>query len=209
MESFRFGDQLTPGGYRIDEVTSALQKEIRRGNEWHALQWATELALAGYTNYVWKRLRIIASEDVGLGEPMMAVLIRMLYENWQRAEEGRPGRRAARQPVPHPRGPGPLPGAEEPAGRPRLRRRHGRPPAVPDPDYALDKHTKRGREMGRGIPHFYAEGAVVSPEAAVEDPYLERALEVDEQLEGRRRQGSSGISATATSPSSPSRSSAI
>ena len=76
MESFRFADQLTPGGYRVDEVTSALQKEIRRGREREALHWATELAVAGYTNYCWKRLRIIASEDVGLGEPMMAVLIR-------------------------------------------------------------------------------------------------------------------------------------
>ena len=61
------------------------------------------------------------------------------------------------------------------------------------PDYALDKHTRRGREMGRGIPHFYSEGAVVSPVAPVDDPYLERAIEIDEQAERRRRQGSSGI----------------
>ncbi len=38
MESCRFGKTITPGGYRVDEVTAALQKEIRRGNEWHALQ---------------------------------------------------------------------------------------------------------------------------------------------------------------------------
>ena len=90
--SFRFGDQITPGGYRIDEVTSAMQKEIRRGNEWHALQWATELARAGYTNYVWRRLRIIATEDVGLGEPMMAVLVRTAVRELERAAEGRQGR---------------------------------------------------------------------------------------------------------------------
>ena len=72
----RFGDLHTVGGHLVGEVTSALQKEIQRGHEREALHWATELALTGYTNYVWKRLRIIASEDVGLGEPMMAVLVR-------------------------------------------------------------------------------------------------------------------------------------
>jgi hypothetical protein len=42
-------------------VASALQKAIRRGNEREALFWASELDLAGYGGYVWKRLRIIAS----------------------------------------------------------------------------------------------------------------------------------------------------
>ena len=64
---FRFAEQITPGGYRCDECASALQKTIRRGEERDALHFATELALAGYGGYVWKRLRIIASEDVGLG----------------------------------------------------------------------------------------------------------------------------------------------
>jgi hypothetical protein len=78
----RFGELRTPSAYRNDEVASALQKSIRRGEEEQALFWASELDLAGYGNYVWKRLRIIASEDVGLAEPMMAVLVRTLYENW-------------------------------------------------------------------------------------------------------------------------------
>jgi len=29
------------------------------------------------------------------------------------------------------------------------------------PDYALDKHTKRGREMGRGDLHFWTEGCKI------------------------------------------------
>ena len=58
----RFGELHTPGGYRTDEATSSMQKELRRGREREALFWATELARAGYTNYVWKRLRIIATE---------------------------------------------------------------------------------------------------------------------------------------------------
>ena len=42
-------------------------------------------------------------------------------------------------------------------------------PAVDVPDYALDKHTARGREMGRGMSHFYDAGAVVQPAADVDD----------------------------------------
>ena len=63
-----FSQTITPGGYLMGEVASAMQKEIRRGHEREALFWATELDLAGYGDYVWKRLRIIASEDVGLAD---------------------------------------------------------------------------------------------------------------------------------------------
>lgn len=41
-----------------------------------------ELGLAGYGNYVWKRLRIISSEDVGLADSNVAVQVRALYQNW-------------------------------------------------------------------------------------------------------------------------------
>jgi hypothetical protein len=50
--------------------------------EEEALIWATELDLAGYGTYVWKRLRIIASEDMGLADPNVCVQVRPLYENW-------------------------------------------------------------------------------------------------------------------------------
>jgi hypothetical protein len=32
------------------------------------------------------------------------------------------------------------------------------------PDHALDMHTRRGQEMGRGIEHFLTDGARVEPE---------------------------------------------
>jgi cytoplasmic iron level regulating protein YaaA (DUF328/UPF0246 family) len=32
------------------------------------------------------------------------------------------------------------------------------------PDYAIDMHTKRGKEMGRDLKHFYDEASKVSPE---------------------------------------------
>lgn len=37
------GSPLTPNGYYLDEVISALQKEIRRGKEYEAVYWAVEL----------------------------------------------------------------------------------------------------------------------------------------------------------------------
>ena len=77
-----FGEMKTPGGYRNSEVTSALQKSIRRGLEEEALFWGSELDLAGYGAYAWKRLRIIASEDIGLADPGVCVQVRTLYENW-------------------------------------------------------------------------------------------------------------------------------
>jgi replication-associated recombination protein RarA len=184
----RFSEQSTPGGHTCGEATSAMQKEIRRGNDREALYWATELSLAGFGNYVWKRLRIIASEDVGLGEPMMAVLVRTLYENWQeqkKADRGDEGTATlflvhavlalARAPktriVDHAyvvvvQGP-----------RPRLE----------VPDYALDVHTTRGRKLKRGAGHFYDEGAPVWPEAEIDDPYRDEARAIDERLERKTK----------------------
>src|SRR4051794_25198672 len=78
----QFGDQVTPGGYAKGEVASALQKEIRRGNEREALFWASELELAGNGEYLWKRLKIIASEDVGLADSAATILVASLYRHW-------------------------------------------------------------------------------------------------------------------------------
>ena len=64
----QFGQLTTEGGYLNSECTSAMQKCIRRGLEEEALFWATELDFAGYGAYVWRRLQIIASEDIGLAD---------------------------------------------------------------------------------------------------------------------------------------------
>ena len=77
-----FAELTTPGGYRAGEVASAMQKCIRRGLANDALFWATELDLAGYPEYVWKRLKIIASEDVGLASNDAAPTISALYQSW-------------------------------------------------------------------------------------------------------------------------------
>src|SRR5271167_4664668 len=55
----------TQNGYDLSEVVSALQKEIRRGNEREAMFWAMEL-VPRYERYLWRRLLIIVHEDIGL-----------------------------------------------------------------------------------------------------------------------------------------------
>jgi replication-associated recombination protein RarA len=71
-----FAELRTPNGHACGEVTSALQKAIRRGDERAALYWMSELDLAGYGGYCWKRLRLIASEDCGLADSNVAVQVR-------------------------------------------------------------------------------------------------------------------------------------
>ena len=72
----------TISGHRLDEVSSAMQKSIRRGLLDDALYWATELDLSGYNEYVWKRLRVICCEDIGLANPQIAVQVNLLYQMW-------------------------------------------------------------------------------------------------------------------------------
>jgi len=157
-----FGQLKTPGGYLNSECTSALQKSIRRGLEEEALFWATELDLAGYGGYVWKRLRIIASEDIGLADPTICVQIRTLYENWleQRQNKENYGSserlffvhavllcvRAKKSRI---------------VDTATITMYDGERPTRNVPDFALDMHTIKGRKLGRGVDHFFDEGATI------------------------------------------------
>ena len=89
-----FAEVITPGGYKIGEVASAMQKCIRRGLADDALFWATELDLAGYGEYVFKRLQIIASEDVGLGDLYACIVVATLREAWRDQRKKKDARHA-------------------------------------------------------------------------------------------------------------------
>lgn len=57
------------------------------------------------------------------------------------------------------------------------------PPFLPQvPDYAIDKHTARGKKMGRGVAHFYTVGALVNNEPFA-DPWVQRARAWYEEIE--------------------------
>ena len=71
----------TPKGYDMLEVLSALQKEIRRGKEYEAVYWATELESFNH-KALWNRLRVIASEDVGLADPLASLIVDVLEKQY-------------------------------------------------------------------------------------------------------------------------------
>jgi replication-associated recombination protein RarA len=177
----------TPGGYLCGEVASALQKSIRRGHERESLFWATELDLAGYGNYVWKRPRIISSEDVGIAEPDLPAVLRALYENWKEA------RAKKDDPPSHHRVF--LVHAVVLLARARKSRMldhvlmvmyDGDRPHLEIPDYALDKHTARGRRMGRGLQHFFEEGARLENETTIPDLYADEGRDAHIRAEQPR-----------------------
>lgn len=163
----------TVGGYDFYEVLSALQKSIRRGFEADAVFWATELYLSGYENQAWDRFHVIASEDVGLAYPEMVADIQALHNDWKTRRRDGDGRLFFTQAV--------LLLVRAPKSRivdhalmvyfegPREKK--------PIPDYALDKHTSRGRRLGRGHSHFFAEGAVLNSKT-LDDPYEEEARKI-------------------------------
>jgi len=73
-------------GYKLDEVASALQKEIRRGDEEAAVYWA--LLLYGTAPfYAWKRVLVTAAEDIGLGDPDTVHKVCGLAQAWKIAKE--------------------------------------------------------------------------------------------------------------------------
>ena len=74
-------------GYAFDEVTSAMQKEIRRGDEEAAVYWAL-LLHAKSPQYCWKRVLVTAAEDIGLGDPEVVAQVYSLAAGWKVAKEG-------------------------------------------------------------------------------------------------------------------------
>ena len=152
----------TKNQYRCDEVVSALQKAIRRGDSDAAVYWAHELNISGFGAWAWKRLLIITSEDVGLAVPEAPAIVNGLYQISQvlLAHQEKP---TAGAKVQHPWLPllqaawylARCPKSRELADMATLFEiRAQRHQFLEVPDIALDMHTARGRAMGRGARHF-------------------------------------------------------
>lgn len=156
-----FAAKTTRGGYKLGDCISALQKEIRRSNEEAAMYWAIEIESIEPT-YLWNRLAVIASEDIGLASPQTLLLVDTLQRWYESAHKRKNGSRHLFL------GNAILAMCRCPKSRltddfvcatymDRERREI--------PDYAYDKHTYKGRAMGRDFDHFFEEGAKVEPEA--------------------------------------------
>jgi len=165
----------TQNGYPLLEVASALQKTIRRGDEEQAMYWALEL-VPRFEQYLWRRLVVIVNEDIGLANPALLSLVptqRAVYFEFR--EQGKDGtaRLALANAI--------LLMCRSPKSRlsdhfqcaVNQDRLHGQHREIPD--YALDKHTGRGRNLKRGVAHWLDEGCQLHPESDVADPYAARA----------------------------------
>lgn len=70
----------TPGGYLLDEVRSAIQKALRRGQEEEAAYWAMEMIEGKFWRYLLKTLQCVAVEDIGLADPLTIVITTAVKE---------------------------------------------------------------------------------------------------------------------------------
>ncbi|WP_210528195.1 AAA family ATPase [Rubellimicrobium arenae] len=149
-----------------DEVISGLQKSLRRSLVDTALLLAYEMFLtsAELEDKLWSRLVVIAVEDVGLGHPTLPILVETLFQ--QRLRYPRPlgdrflfAAHAVRLIAQSPKDRT----SDDMTNWARLELVvRDRAPGVPD--FAIDMHTRRGVELGRGYEHFVQEASRVENE---------------------------------------------
>lgn len=166
----------TTNGHQVGEVASAFQKSIRRGLVDDALYWGVDLYLTGYAEYAWKRMKIMTSEDVGIADRNLPAAIQALYQSFLEQKKKKDVKNAPeRLFFVH--------AIILLATAPKNRTvdhaliyhfdRHAEAKRE-IPDYALDKHTFRGRKMNRGFDHFFDEGIRLENEVGA-DNYKELA----------------------------------
>ncbi len=180
-----------PRHYDDAEVRSALQKSIRRGLEEDALYWAAYLVGISWEQSLWKRLLIIASEDIGIADSSVAVLVRSLYENWKEfSKMSLDDRNAARLFIMH----AVIALVRAPKSRivdhaTGLACKRDGLDAREIPSYAIDKHTRQGQAMGRGYKFFFDEGGKLE-NCTLRDPYETRArtLALAQEQEEQRKE---------------------
>ncbi len=157
-------------------MISALQKEIRRGNEAEAMYWALEL-VPKFEAYLWRRLIVIVNEDIGLGEMQLLAVVpvqRAMYIEFREAGRDGSARLVLANTI--------LAMCRAPKSRLadhfQCAINQGRLRGdlkLEIPDYALDKHTGKGRNLKRGVEHWLEEGCKLVPESQVNEPYGEVA----------------------------------
>ena len=190
---------LSVHGYPIDELRSVLQKSIRRGRVEEAALAAYELFASGpeTEEVLWRRLEIIAAEDVGLGLPTAPSVLNALYlQAGRMADSGdrwiycahavRLLATAKKDNM-----------SNELAGWTKEVVVRGERRVVVE-DFMLDMHTRRGMEMGRDAAQWWNEGARLENRIEAYDPkwgaYLRRlaGAKVDVAGEAEPPEGETG-----------------
>jgi replication-associated recombination protein RarA len=163
--------------YNFSEVSSAMQKAIRRGDTQMAGYWALELWASGFGNYVWKRLLTVSAEDCW---GIITQEIKALHDSYQIINANLPARKhrgrifiskavillcAAKKSrdadhlqnfvYDQMKGVDPETLADDLRTAPEY---------VPIPDYAFDCHTRSGKRAGATKAQFFsAEHAALRP----------------------------------------------
>ena len=171
----------TFNGFQADHVISALQKEIRRGNEENAALLAYEMIITSpaLEDYLWHRLQVISVEDIGFGEPLAPVLVRSLFEMNEACDRAVGERKLyAIHAVRYLCSCKKDRSSDEMINWINHSSQSGRLlPVIPD--YALDMHTAEGQKKGRGRRYFFEEASRTSPEVPDRDrTYLERIMKM-------------------------------
>jgi len=160
----------TVRGYDFFEVSSAMQKAIRRNDPKLAGYFALELYHSGYAQYVWKRLLTVSAEDC-YGDTITTEIYN-LFRSFMLINDGRPdpdrGRIFISKAV--------IILSRTPKCRDAdhlqnlIYDRNNilkeeieeilqavREESLPIPEYAYDVHTKKGRYMGKTKKDFFLE----------------------------------------------------
>lgn len=175
FQSYNHWEEVkTRNGLCADELISGLQKAIRRAMTEEACEYAYELYISGpvFLEKIWSRLMTISVEDIGFGNLFASEHIYTLNEmrkNYAYNDVDQPMFFIHAIRI--------LCTSEKDRSSDYLKNiiikkvAMGRIPKMMD--VAIDKHTKKGREMGRDSFHFFYEGAKVMPQASVDNHYRE------------------------------------
>ena len=171
----------TKNGYNYFEVISTIQKAIRRSDEQNALFFSVEVVESGKDEALWRRLKVITSEDVGLASLSAPAVIEALHSAYKEAKKLKKPSKPERLMITH-------------AVLFLCRSKKSRlidwatcaifpehpQELLPIPDYAFDMHTQKGRKLGRDIVHFAEHGAFLDnhKKQPLEDDYKNRAIDI-------------------------------
>ncbi len=167
------------GKYCLAEVLSAVIKEIRRGDREAAVYWAYQMFTADQVaaEFLWESLVTCALEDVGLAEPNAINVVMSAKKFYEELPTGYIGGHLAVTFV-----------VAYLVGCPKSRltdemlfdlmqQLEEEGPTREIPDYALDHHTKRGREMGRDERFFFEEASRLNNERLFTHKYRDRIMQ--------------------------------
>lgn len=184
-EPFRPLEEMkTRNGLVMAEVHSALQKSIRRGLTEQACEFAYEMYITSTDalEMLWSRLVTISVEDIGFGNKDAMVYVYLLNEMRKNYPY-----RSVDQPIFFIHAIRLMCESEKDRSSDLLKNiviksfAMGKVPEIPD--IALDKHTRRGRAMGRDSFHFLHEASQVIPQAEVNNNYKEQYEKILEKYD--------------------------